>query len=261
MKIHRRRAFTLIELLVVIAIISVLAAILFPVFARARENARRTSCLSNLRQLGLGIMQYVQDYDETYPMALNYGGKSGGGNLMWMDAVEPYVKSEQVFRCPNGFNIANAGYGANYGIMVFGGDEYKDSSGNKYDVTLIKMPMLQATSSIYMIMDYGIYYARVSNIRGGASSGTNWNYLPGQGLAGKSCGMTAFSAWDRIADCEKGRHFDGINMAYADGHAKWLKSSEVVREADKNNLPSTSACNAGNCTQHVNGAFNPKYVP
>ena len=63
----RRKAFTLIELLVVIAIISILAAILFPVFARARESARRTSCLSNLKQIGLGIMMYVQDYDETYP--------------------------------------------------------------------------------------------------------------------------------------------------------------------------------------------------
>ena len=65
---HKRSGFTLIELLVVIAIIAILAAILFPVFARARENARRTSCVSNLKQIGLGIMQYTQDYDERYPL-------------------------------------------------------------------------------------------------------------------------------------------------------------------------------------------------
>ncbi|WP_395145752.1 prepilin-type N-terminal cleavage/methylation domain-containing protein, partial [Armatimonas sp.] len=82
----KKRAFTLIELLVVIAIIAILAAILFPVFAQAREKARQTSCLSNQKQIGLGVMQYVQDYDETYPTAYYYknntatvnGGSAGG---------------------------------------------------------------------------------------------------------------------------------------------------------------------------------------
>jgi prepilin-type N-terminal cleavage/methylation domain-containing protein/prepilin-type processing-associated H-X9-DG protein len=99
--VSRQRAFTLIELLVVIAIIAILAAILFPVFARARENARRSSCLSNLKQLGLGIMQYTQDYDETFPI----GFKAGPENDWWEDAwpihVQPYVKSLQVFSCPS----------------------------------------------------------------------------------------------------------------------------------------------------------------
>ena len=93
----RRRGFTLIELLVVIAIIAILAAILFPVFARARENARRASCQSNMKQLGLAVMQYTQDYDEKYP--------TGVGNDWWEQTwswnVQPYVKSVQVFRCPN----------------------------------------------------------------------------------------------------------------------------------------------------------------
>lgn len=78
---------TLIELLIVIAITAILAAILFPVFARARDNARRTSCLSNLKQMGLTVLQYTQDYDETMPMA-NYGGSNGAG-FYWMDAVQP----------------------------------------------------------------------------------------------------------------------------------------------------------------------------
>jgi len=107
-EVHGRRAgFTLIELLVVIAIIAVLAAILFPVFARARESARRTSCLSNLRQIGLGLLQYVQDYDEQNTRHW-YGSDSGpsdaagtGNRYKWMDAIYPYVKTEQIFNCPS----------------------------------------------------------------------------------------------------------------------------------------------------------------
>ncbi len=96
--------FTLIELLVVISIIALLAAILFPVFGRVRENARRTSCLSNLKQIGLGLMQYTQDFDEKNTQAW-YGTGSGPSdattNYKWMDAIFPYVKSEQLFNCPS----------------------------------------------------------------------------------------------------------------------------------------------------------------
>ncbi len=94
----KRSGFTLIELLVVIAIIGILASILFPVFARARENARRTSCASNLKQIGLGMTMYVQDYDGVLPSAYN--------NLVvpyakWMDMIYPYMKNEWVFNCPS----------------------------------------------------------------------------------------------------------------------------------------------------------------
>jgi len=109
---HARRAFTLIELLVVIAIIAILAAILFPVFAQAREQARKTSCLSNTKQLGLSIMMYVQDYDETYPMN-SYDGmaigtadnETGSANYIstdtWMWEVLPYIKNRQILVCPS----------------------------------------------------------------------------------------------------------------------------------------------------------------
>ena len=92
------RAFTLVELLVVIAIIAILAAILFPVFARARENARRTSCLSNLKQMGLATIQYTQDYDEYLPQRQHGFATSA---FKWTDELQPYLKSTQVFTCPS----------------------------------------------------------------------------------------------------------------------------------------------------------------
>src|SRR5690606_35949651 len=118
----RKAGFTLIELLVVIAIIAILAAILFPVFARARENARRASCQSNLKQIGLGILQYVQDYDEKMPMnavggpqVLETGANSGNQGCagswchLWHHAVHPYIKSVQLFNCPSYSTVTYTG--------------------------------------------------------------------------------------------------------------------------------------------------------
>jgi prepilin-type N-terminal cleavage/methylation domain-containing protein/prepilin-type processing-associated H-X9-DG protein len=97
-----RKGFTLIELLVVIAIIAILAAILFPVFARARAKARQTSCLSNEKQIGLAFMMYASDYDDTYPMSYYYqnGANSGHGYVQWSGLIQPYVRNNALFVCP-----------------------------------------------------------------------------------------------------------------------------------------------------------------
>ncbi|BCM88298.1 hypothetical protein IAD21_00129 [Abditibacteriota bacterium] len=105
---HSCKAFTLIELLVVIAIIAILAAILFPVFARARENARKSSCQSNLKQIGLGMLQYTQDYDEQTLPIRSDTGVTGTRNI-WFSLVQPYVKSTQLFVCPSDTNTGNIG--------------------------------------------------------------------------------------------------------------------------------------------------------
>ena len=114
MSTRRPRAFTLIELLVVIAIICILVALLFPVFGRVREGARRASCQGNLSQIGLGIKQYMQDYNQCMPyteLGTNLTGESqsSNGSYKWMDEIYPYIKNEQIFDCPD-----QASYVPNY---------------------------------------------------------------------------------------------------------------------------------------------------
>jgi len=233
----RKRAFTLIELLVVVAIISILAAILFPVFARARENARRASCMSNVKQMGLGMMMYVQDYDGTYPLRQTADAWSSPfGNYSftpWQGILQPYTKSFQVFECPSSgsSNVLNGEYGVNYLVLTS---------------TPIKESAVQSPASTYLIMDAGIYYSSPYY----NALGTNWNYLPGQGDAGRSCsGVTSSGTVDRPQDCQSGRHFGGINIAFADGHVKWLKSSVVLQEGNK-------CMGSSSCSTHKS-AWNP----
>jgi len=242
MRSQQRKAFTLIELLVVIAIIAILAAILFPVFARARENARRTSCLSNVKQMGLAIMQYTQDYDEQYPnifqprpgavaadMPDGRIWTTSGGNplILWQQLTFPYHKSIQAFVCPSSdMSVSppvSGHYGANLWVM---------KRPDVPDNIPLKMAAIQAAASIYMFMDSGSY----STYHTYADTGVgNISYVPGTGEAGGSCtGFTTSTAGQQgLADCQKGRHFGGVNVGFADGHAKWLKTSTLRTEALK----------------------------
>jgi len=242
---RRFKAFTLIELLVVIAIISILAAILFPVFARARENARRASCMSNLKQFGLGMMMYVQDYDETYALAVQRVKRAGhavppGGwwgtfsttdyAIMWQQQMYPYTKSIEVYNCPSSPGTTNASksnYGANNAVLLYYGNPPR------------KLASMAAPSSTYMLFDAGAYTIATSYV---TTPSGNW-YLPGTAAfatAGKS------PAADTVTDWQNGRHFDGINVAFADGHVKWLKSSIVGKQAVENENGQPSAWNPDN---------------
>lgn len=239
------RGFTLIKLLVVVAIISLLASILFPVFARARENARRSACLSNLKQMNLGIMQYVQDYDGYFPpnywsgqTQLPPDGKWWyGATWYWPQIIYPYTKSAQIYLCPNapakyqfgpdGPNFAN--YGANTLIM------------NYIQTHAAGRPMVNDSTIVspvatYLIMDAGCinmapYYPLHPD--------TYVQYIPGTG-PGSAANLVALTSTGDTTlkdDFNTGRHFDGINVGFADGHVKWMKNEIVLNEARK--LPST----------------------
>lgn len=237
-----KKGFTLIELLVVIAIIAILAAILFPAFARARENARRTSCVSNLKQIGLGIMQYVQDYDESYPPAYiansatpPHGGAPWAANLwFWPEIVYPYTKSMQIFICPSApdswKNVSPGGpYSGNYGanqLIVFG--ELTGALVAGYPSKTLKMATVNRVSETYMVMDYGSYDPHPSNVL----TPNGFKYMPG--AKGVDSTITCGQGQPYTADCQGvGRHFDGLSVNYADGHAKWLKSGVILAEARK----------------------------
>lgn len=227
---HQQRGFTLIELLVVIAIIAILASILFPVFARARENARRTACLSNLKQMGLGVMMYVQDYDETLPLRdfdvptstpiADYPmGRWLSGTMFWQQNIYPYTKSRQMFNCPSTNQFAastpyQGHYGANQLVIT--------------PTTPLKIAAIISAANTFMLMDSGGYSIHPSQ---SYSTSGPYGYLPGVGRLGVAVGSVS-SLKD---DFEKGRHFYGVTIAFADGHSKWYMSQVVKAEAQKPN--------------------------
>lgn len=228
---RQKKAFTLIELLVVIAIIAILAAILFPVFARARENARRASCMSNLKQVGLGVMMYVQDYDEKYPLAYFASTQTPpafsswtGSYWFWPQMIYPYVKSTQVFICPSSTNTdaLSLNYGVNQLVV---------------STASISMATISAPANKYLIMDAGYYRLHPAFIYDSSNAAYHGSpyFFPGEGNAGADCSWTTYS------ECKNGRHFEGGNMVYADGHVKWLKASTVVQEAKNVNAGAANA--------------------
>lgn len=211
-------AFTLVELLVVIAIIAILAAILFPVFARARENARKTSCLSNLKQLGLGFMQYTQDYDEAFPLS-SYPSDS----VSWTTSTVPYIKSTQVFRCSSdtATRWANpvAPPTSNYYTTSYIMNAYFAGSQ-----TYAKLSAIPATSKVIILVDANTDVAQRDHFHP-----FNWIVeTPANPLYSSYMhGVTFDDAANATKEIALTRHLDSFNALYADGHVKnrrWSQS-------------------------------------
>lgn len=187
----RRHGFTLIELLVVIAIIAILAAILFPVFARARENARKSTCLSNLKQLELGMVMYKQDYDErnaysgitTTVAATPNGPYTGNGTnrFWWFDMISPYVKNRQIIICPSD--------GGTTSCCGFPNRSYQPNTNMSGQMDAAVVDPAQTIHLIESKLNYQAV-----------------NTDPGSYINQKF-------------------HFDGWNVAFADGHTKWMPVS------------------------------------
>jgi prepilin-type N-terminal cleavage/methylation domain-containing protein/prepilin-type processing-associated H-X9-DG protein len=218
--IRSKRAFTLIELLVVIAIVAILAAILFPVFARARENARRSSCMSNMKQIGLGMMQYLQDYDERFPSQNSDGPQNyadltiadSGSTKNWIRSIYPYVKSWQLFLCssatpfdrapPSTANEPNGDSNTNY-----------RASGVIMQNPGVPVTILGRTSEIVVITEGPESYNTA--FRRPIMNGS----IDSRGL------YTRFTQWN--VTTLHTTHFEGGNLVFADGHVKWKKQSAI----------------------------------
>jgi prepilin-type N-terminal cleavage/methylation domain-containing protein/prepilin-type processing-associated H-X9-DG protein len=207
-----REGFTLIELLVVIAIIAILAAILFPVFARAREKARQSSCLSNVKQMMTAVHMYIQDYDERTPLRASYTDEmdvldpEDGGNdadyskIYWFECIYPYVKNAQIFSCPSHSDtqIHSGGSTPNKGKLH---PEFPDGVNYAWNTDLHadRIANFEHPTRLGVICDGGRNnYWRLQAPFESSTNHYSWDY---------------------------DRHNDGSNCGFADGHAKWLKVS------------------------------------
>lgn len=242
-----RRGFTLIELLVVIAIIGILTAILFPVFIRARENARRSSCQSNLKQIGLGLLQYTQDSDERTVArgyfdpnvtGASYSKKiKDGSSYTWADAIFPYVKSEQIFNCPSHtltkIDSANGRFRYYQNIAQvppavanFHGSYAINDANSNSAASTIYTPVDKALSAIedpagtLWVADAA--QESTANFTFGVPSAT-WVYEEENGAV--TFGRIASPA-TRLHE----RHLETANVLYCDGHVKANKISSLLEK-------------------------------
>ena len=232
-----KKAFTLIELLVVIAIIAILAAILFPVFARARENARRSSCQSNLKQIGVAFMQYTQDYDERYPGASGYYINYGGTNVpvTWDLTMQPYIKSYQIVTCPSDsqtpevviptLGTVKRSYAyANYLRSLPGGGGTGGAFGNP-GRNIASIPAVSSTILLGEIIGKkgdGTSPVQLDSYSR-FSSFAHVQQLASEGGKNFYDDSPSTSPAKNVADGTGGRHLGTNNFLYADGHVKAQK--------------------------------------
>jgi prepilin-type N-terminal cleavage/methylation domain-containing protein/prepilin-type processing-associated H-X9-DG protein len=252
----RKRGFTLIELLVVIAIIAILAAILFPVFAKAREKARQITCASNLKQLGIACLSYTEDYDEQLPSSWSgpngYGASNPAtGVYKWMDAVYPYVKSVGVYHCPddagqNGstgnyvfyqnLTGANANYYGSYGMNSSYWGTGSVSTKGPGNGPGIGLSQLNSPSTTIWIGD------------GDGSYQIDWQNA-GQENTASSNGFTEIGSTGSEGDGALTFRHGGPDLAnalYCDGHVKALNAGQAevtAKESDNNTYNYLFICN------------------
>lgn len=245
----RRSGFTLIELLVVIAIIAILAAILFPVFAKAREKARQIACLSNEKQLGLGIMQYTQDNDEFYPISNDEIVGSGGGN--WGQAIFPYVKSLDVFKCPD--NADSMAYTGKFNgtdcaapCMFSGNPNYDPKSVPVgYGMTNFLGSMILGGGkphSIASIQEPAIKIAIMERVGSRSYNGQNTANQDGIGWFDWDSATFPYSFYAEAFAPHTGR----FNVVYCDGHAKSILPTDTAGTAA--GAPNMFGCMNGSIT-------------
>ena len=231
-----RTAFTLIELLVVIAIIAILAAILFPVFAQAREKARAIACISNTKQMGIALMLYAQDFDETLPID-NYGVWNGfiaddARSPKWMDMLYPYVKNAQVFTCPSFAGIDKhflyinqpsdlpiVRGGPFYGSYVLNGAYYAETAVSAHGPAHQSLAAIAATADTIFATETGAPGLDRNAI-------ATWRYdLVNPTVVKTSSPPTLNTNQGVIVYL---RHSLGANSVFCDGHAKWKTGDAMV---------------------------------